>query len=338
METTPCKIQSLATSQLPAGKKLLDRVREQMRLRHYSIRTEYSYIDWIIRFIKFNNTRHPDTMGSAEVSSYLTHLAVNLNVAASTQKQALYALLFMYRDVLGMDIGPIEGNVRVRRLPRAPTVLTVDEEKAIVGAMSGSHKLVARLLYGSGLRLQEALRLRIKDVDLERLTVTVRGGKGDKDRVTVLSKSCVPAIREHLVYVRSLHQKDLADGHGHTYLPDTVMRAMPTAASQWIWQYVFPSVSLSVDPRSGITRRHHVHPESINVSIRKAARICSINKRVSAHTFRHSFATHLLENGVPIQTVQDLLGHSSIETTKIYLHTMRKPGMGLLSPEDMQSA
>ena len=332
---TPYKNPNSAAPRPPRGTRLLDSVRHIIRLRHYSVRTEERYVEWILRFVRYHGMKHPQEMGSSEVAAFLSHLALDLDVAAATQKQAFNALGFLYREVLKKDIGPIEGNVRVRRAPRVPTVLTTHEVQRIIDALSGTNKLVVRLLYGSGLRLMEALRLRVKDLDFERLTLTVRGGKGDKDRLTVLSKAVVPALQDHLRHVRAVHNKDLADGYGAVYLPPALQRAMPRAASQWIWQYVFPSVSLSIDPREKVTRRHHVHPQSVNTAIRKAARIAAIDKRVSAHTFRHSFATHLLESGTPIQTVQDLLGHSSIETTKIYLHVMRKPGMGLLSPEDM---
>jgi integron integrase len=317
------------------GQKLISRVREQIRLRHFSIRTEQAYVEWIYRYIKFHKTRHPADMGNQEVAAFLTYLAVDRSVAAATQEQAFNALLFLYRDVLHKDIGIIDGNVRSRRGPRAPTVLTRTEVDNIINCMLGDHKLVARLLYGSGLRLIEALRLRVKDIDFDRGTVTVRGGKGDKDRITCLSNSIIPALKEHLAYVRVLHRKDLAEGFGSTYLPDSLQRTMAVAASEWIWQYVFPSGALSIDPRSNIKRRHHIHLESINRSIRKAASMARVYKRVSAHVFRHSFATHLLETGTPIQSVQELLGHSSIETTKIYLHVMRKPGSGLVSPEDI---
>ncbi|MBD3397093.1 MAG: integron integrase, partial [Chitinivibrionales bacterium] len=209
--------------------------------------------------------------------------------------------------------------------------------QALLNALKGNTKLVVRMLYGSGLRLTEALRLRVKDIDFERRTVTVRAGKGDKDRTTILAKAITPALKEHLEFVRALHKKDLDEGCGKTYLPPALERAMPRAASEWIWQYVFPSQSLSIDPRSNITRRHHMHPDTVNTAIKKANSICRIPKRISSHTFRHSFATHLIESGTPIQTVQDLLGHANIETTRIYLHTIRKPGLGLVSPEDILS-
>ncbi len=336
MQSTVMENTANPTEKTPQeGRKLLDLVREQIRIRHYSIRTEQAYVDWILRFIKFHGTRHPQLMGNTEVRAFLTYLAVKQNVAAATQQQAFNALLFLYREVLHNDFGPIDGNVRARLKTREPTVLTSQEAFRIINAMHGPIKLVVRLLYGSGLRVIEALRLRVKDIDFERKTVTVRCGKGNKDRTTVLSNAITPPLKEHLSYVRALHDKDIRQGYGSAWMPPSLQRAMPNASREWIWQYVFPSSSLSIDPRSGITRRHHIHIESINKAIKNAARICAIDKRVSAHAFRHSFATHLLESGVSIHTVQQLLGHASIETTKIYLHVMRKPGAGLVSPEDL---
>jgi integron integrase len=315
--------------------KLLDKLREQIRLRHYSIRTEQAYCDWVRRYVFFHEKRHPSEMGATEVRQFLSNLAVARDVSASTQNQALQALLFLYKYVVNKDLGHIPGIVRASTRDRIPVVLTKAEKDSIMEALPYPYKLMCRIMYGSGLRLTECLSLRVKDIDFERLTITVRGGKGDKDRMTVLSKSIVDPLKEHLARVKLVHQKDLADGYGSAYLPPALERAMPNQAREWIWQYVFPSASISIDPRSGAKRRHHLHLDAVNKHIRNAARLANIDKRVSAHAFRHSFATHLIESGTSIHTVQDLLGHSSIETTKIYLHVMRKPGSGLQSPEDI---
>jgi integron integrase len=314
---------------------LVDVVRDEIRLRHYSIRTEQAYIKWIIRYINFHEIKHPREMGAKHVRAFLSHLASNRNVTKATQNQALNALVFLYKHVLNMDLGDITGAKRANKPPRMPVVLTHDEISGILDCIPYPHKLIVRLLYGSGLRLIECLRMRVKDIDFNRLTVTVRGGKGDKDRITVLSKQICAPLKEHLKRVKKIHEQDLENGFGSAWLPPAQQRAMPNAAKEWIWQYVFPSSSLSIDPRSKLTQRHHIHTDSINKHIRAAAKMANIQKRVSSHSFRHSFATHMLESGVPIQTVQSLLGHSSIETTKIYLHVMRKPGAGLSSPEDL---
>ena len=319
-------------------KKLLDLLKEQIRLRHYSIRTEQAYCEWVIRFVRFHNLQHPTLMDNRDVARFLDHLVIDCDVSAATQKQAFNAIMFLYREVLQKDIGRINSSIRSKRTPRAPTVLTPAEVAAIINALRAEHKLIVRLLYGSGLRIIECLRLRVKDIDFERLSVTVRSGKGDKDRITVLSRAIIEPLKEHLKHVKALHEKDLRDGYGSVYLPPALQRTMTHAAKEWIWQYVFPSRQLSIDPRTGITRRHHMYLDGINRAIKHAATIAGVQKRVSAHAFRHSFATHLLESGTSIHTVQYLLGHASLETTKIYLHVMQRPGDGLKSPEELMLA
>jgi integron integrase len=278
----------------PRPKKLLDQVRDALRLKHYSIRTEGSYVNWIRRYILFHGKRHPNEMGSAEVEAFLTHLAVKGNVAASTQNQALSALLFLYRDMLHKDLGPIDA-LRAKKPKRLPTVLTKEEVRRVLGHLSGTHQLMAKLLYGSGLRLMECLRLRVKDIDFAQRAIVVRDGKGDQDRVTMLPDSLIAPLQEHLQYVKRLHEEDLTKGHGAVYLPYALERKYPNANREWIWQYAFPSGRLSVDPRSGVVRRHHLDESGLQRAIRQAARATGISKPVSPHTFRHSFATHLLE-------------------------------------------
>lgn len=317
-----------------ADKKLLERVREEIRLHHYSIRTEEAYLGWIKRFVIFHGMRHPESMGADEVRRFLTHLAVNRDVAFATQSQAFNAIVFLYKEVLHKNFGNIGSVLKGRARTRMPTVLTRKEVQAIFEALDGVALLVVRLLYGSGLRLLEAVRLRVQDIDFERLTLTVRCGKGDKDRVTVLSKGIVQPLKEHLRHVRLRYDRAFENNLCSVYIPPALDRKYPNAHKEWNWHYVFPSKTLSLDPRSGIRRYHHIHLDSVNKHIRAAAKLAGIDKRVSAHTFRHSFATHLLESGASIHSVQELLGHSSIETTRIYLHVMRGPGTGMASPED----
>jgi integron integrase len=317
-----------------AEKKLLDQVRDEIRLHHFSIRTEEAYVGWVKRFVIFHGMRHPLTMGADEVRRFLTHLAVNRDVAFATQSQAFNALVFLYKQVLHKDFGSIGSVLKGRARTRMPTVLTRKEVQMIFEALDGVPLLVVRLLYGSGLRLLEAVRLRVQDIDFERLTLTVRCGKGDKDRVTVLSKGIVQPLKDHLVHVRLRYQRALENNLAGVYIPPALERKYPNAHKEWNWHYLFASKTLSTDPRSGMRRYHHIHLDSVNKHIRAAAKLAGIEKRVSAHTFRHSFATHLLEAGTSIHSVQELLGHSSIETTRIYLHVMRGPGSGLASPED----
>jgi integron integrase len=323
--------QSAGSSSTP---KLLDRVRQVMRLKHYSYRTEQAYVDWIRRFILFHHKRHPQEMGAQEIEAFLTHLAVHENVAASTQNQALQAILFLYREVLGREITePIQA-MRARKPKRLPTVLTREEVLLLFNQMSGIHKLIAQLLYGSGLRLMEALRLRVKDLDFEYRTITVRDGKGEKDRITILPDLLQDPLRHHLEQVRRLHQQDLAQGYGAVYLPEALARKYPNAEREWGWQWVFPSPRLSLDPRAGIIRRHHLDPSSVQRAIREAARAAGITKPVTPHTLRHSFATHLLETGYDIRTVQELLGHKDVRTTMIYTHVLQRGGRAVRSPLD----
>ncbi|MCJ7532845.1 MAG: integron integrase [Anaerolineales bacterium] len=315
-------------------RKLLDQVRDIMRLKHYSLSTEESYVTWIKRYIFYHNKRHPKEMGGAEIAAYLTHLAVDKNVAASTQNQALYALLFLYREVLHQQVDVPTETIRARKSKHLPTVLTKEEAARVIGIMSGSNQLMAKLLYGSGLRLMECLRLRVKDIDFDQRQIIVRDGKGEKDRITMLPDSLIIPLQEQLQRVKYIHEEDLSKGHGSVYLPYALERKSPKASLEWIWQYVFSSDRLSKDPRSGEIRRHHVDESSLQRAVKEAARRSGINKRVSCHTFRHSFATHLLENGYDIRTVQELLGHKDVRTTMIYTHVLNRGGRAVRSPLD----
>lgn len=318
--------------------KILEEARDVMRRRHYSIRTEKTYINWIKRYIKhFNMQSRADLDdGERKVEEFLTHLARELNVAPSTQNQALNALVFLYKHVLKQ---PMDDSINAERsAPRikVPVVLTRDETARLLDAMKGTHQLVAKLLYGCGLRISECLRLRIQDIDFEMNSVTVRSGKGDKDRVTTFPPSLRTPLETHLKKVKLVHDKDLSDGYGSVYLPHALERKYPNASTHWNWQYVFPAQSLSVDPRSGITRRHHLNSSPINKALGNAVRIADITKRVSAHTLRHSFATHLLRRGTDIRTIQSLLGHKDVQTTMIYTHVLQQGGDGVVSPlEDL---
>lgn len=315
--------------------KLLDQVREIMRLRHYSIRTEQSYCDWIRRYVGFHRMRLRAELspGEAKVEQFLSDLAVNGHVAAATQNQAFNALLFLYREVLHEPFENVQA-VRARRPIRVPTVLTPEEVKRVIEAMTGTPQLVAKILYGSGLRLLEGLRLRVHDLDFEMKQLTVRDGKGAKDRFGVLAEGVIPPLREHLACVRLTHQEDLAAGYGAVYLPGALDRKYPKAAREWGWQYVFPARNLSTDPRSGVTRRHHLDEATINKAIKAAVARVGIAKRASSHTFRHSFATHALQRGADIRTIQELLGHNDVSTTMIYTHVLRQGGSGMKSPLD----
>ncbi|WP_301100698.1 integron integrase [Propionivibrio sp.] len=321
-------------SALASSPKLLDQVRGKIRLKHYSLRTEQAYSDWIRRYIRFHGTRHPREMGAAEVEAFLTHLAVAGKVAASTQNQAKSALLFLYKEVLESEL-PWLDNVEQAKAPkRLPVVLTRIEVQALLTRLEGTHWLLGRLLYGAGLRLMECLRLRVKDVDFARKEILIRDGKGFKDRVTMLPVALVEPLRAHLERVRELHRQDLAEGFGAVYLPYALARKYPNAAREWIWQYMFPSAKRSVDPRSGETRRHHVQDQALQRAIKQAVRDADLTKPATPHTLRHSFATHLLEGGYDIRTVQELLGHSDVSTTMIYTHVLNKGGHGVASPLD----
>ena len=314
--------------------RLLEQVREQIRLRHYSIRTESVYIGWVKRFIRFHKYRHPMQMGAAEVEAFLSDLAVRRDVSASTQNQALSAILFMYKKVLLIELPWLDGVIRARRPQRLPVVLTQDEVRQVLAQLDGTLWLVASLLYGSGLRLMEVLRLRVKDVEFARFEILIRDGKGQKDRITMLPKKLASPLQLHLQRVQTLHQQDLLEGFGRANLPNALARKYPNAASEWGWQFVFPSANRSADPRSGGIFRHHVHEKTVQRAVRNAVRRVGLSKPATPHTFRHSFATHLLEGGQDIRTVQELLGHADLKTTQIYTHVLNRGGLGVISPLD----
>ena len=314
--------------------KLLDVVRAKLRLKHYSIRTEEAYVDWIRRFIIFHKKRHPKEMGIPEIEAFLTHLAVNANVAASTQNQAFSALIFLYREVLGIELDGRIDAMRAKKPQRLPTVLTQDEVRRVIANLDGIHRLIVQILYGSGLRILECLRLRVKDLDFARYEITVRQGKGAKDRRTMLPRSLAAPLQAHLDTVRSLYEAGLRDGLCNVYLPFALAQKYPTAPREWLWQYVFPAASHSKDPRTGLIRRHHLDEGAVQKTVRHAAQQTNIAKHVTCHTFRHSFATHLLENGYDIRTVQELLGHNDVSTTMIYTHVLNRGGLAVRSPLD----
>jgi integron integrase len=314
--------------------KLLDEVREAIRTRHYSLRTEEAYVSWIKRFILFHGKRHPLEMGKDEITRFLSALAVHGQVSASTQNQALCALLFLYREVLSEDFGWLDDVVRAKRPQRLPVVLTRREVKALLGALEGVHWLMASLLYGAGLRLLECLRLRVKDVDFSSHQIIVRAGKGNKDRRTMLPAAVKEPLAAHLEHVRQRHQHDLAQGLGRVYVPDALHRKYPNANSEWGWQWVFPASQISLDPRSGEQRRHHVHESVLQRAVKAAASTTGLARGANCHTLRHSFATHLLEDGYDIRTIQELLGHRDVKTTMIYTHVLNRGGKGVYSPMD----
>ncbi len=315
-------------------KKLLDQLRDAIRLRHYSIRTEESYTNWVKRYIFFHNKHHPVLMGAREVEIFLTHLAVDLNVSASTQNQALNALVFLHKEVLNKDLCILKNIPRAKTPLRLPEVLTVAEVQRLLNGLKGTHRLLGELLYGSGMRLMEVLRLRVKDINFDKSLILVRDGKGMKDRVTMLPQKLVPALRDHLARVQLLHSQDLSEGAGRVHLPTALERKYPSANKDWLWQYVFPSQQLSIDPRSKMRGRHHLHDTVIQDAVKRASQLAQVNKRVSVHTLRHSFATHLLESGYDIRTVQELLGHANVSTTMIYTHVLNRPGISVKSPLD----
>jgi integron integrase len=314
--------------------RLFDEVRRHMRVKHYSLRTEKIYIGWIRRFILANAKRHPREMGAAEVEAFLSFLAVEGKVSASTQNQALSALLFLYRVVLGIELPWMEGVVRAKRPKHVPTVLSQDEARCLLAHMEGRPQLLASLLYGTGMRLMECLRLRVKDVDFARNEITIRGGKGAKDRHTVLPKSLVEPLQREIERARVLHAADVAAGFGAAALPYALARKYPSAARDFGWQYVFPSVRRSIDPIDGVERRHHFDDAILARGLKAARHRAGIVKQLSAHTLRHSFATHLLEMGYDIRTVQELLGHRDVATTQIYTHVLNRNASGVLSPLD----
>jgi len=319
----------------PANKpKLLDQVRTTIRLRGMSYQTEKAYTDWIKRFIIFHKKRHPKEMGAPEIRDFLAHLVNDRNVAPSTQNQALHALLFLYREVLQIEL-PVIGDLQpAKKGTREPVVFTRDEVQAILSQMEGTKKMMASLLYGTGMRLIELLRLRVKDIDFQMNQITVRQGKGGKDRVTMLPLSLKEPLRGHLVKVKQAHEVDLREGFGNVELPYALEKKYPQAATEWKWQYVFVAPKRSIDPRTKIERRHHLDPSVLQKAVKEAMRKAEITKHGNCHTFRHSFATHLLEAGHDIRTVQELLGHADVSTTMVYTHVLNAGGLGVRSPLD----
>lgn len=315
--------------------KLLDQVKEVIRKKHYSYKTEDAYVNWVKRYILFHNKKHPVDMGEKEISAFISDLAVNGKVAASTQNQALNAIVFLYKQVLNIDLGDFGPMERAKRPKKIPVVLNKEEVGRILGHMTGTNRLMAQILYGTGLRLIECLRLRVKDIEFVMNQIIVIDGKGAKDRVTILPETIKPLLRDHLNTVKAIHENDLKDGFGEVYLPYALDKKYKNAAKEWKWQYVFPASKISEDPRSGIKRRHHLDESVLRKAVKSAAQKAGINKLIGPHTFRHSFATHMLENGYDIRTVQELLGHEDVSTTMIYTHVMNKGGLGAKSPLDV---
>ncbi len=330
----PGLIKSLTTQPSKEKPKLLHQVRAVLRTRHLSMRTEQAYVQWIRRFILFHHKRHPQEMGEQEIREFISDLAVNAKISASTQTVALSALLFLYRDVLKKELPYVHNIERAKQRKKLPVVFTRDELKAVLERMSGTNQLIASLLYGSGMRLMECLRLRVKDVDLGYNQIVIRDGKGEKDRITLLPVTLKQSLERHLQRVKLLHEDDKEAGFGDVYLPYALERKYPQAARQWGWQYVFPAASRSTDPRTGKVRRHRLSDNSVQVAVKKAVTMAGISKHGSCHTFRHSFATHLLEDGYDIRTVQELLGHKDVRTTMIYTHVLNRGGRGVRSPLD----
>lgn len=312
--------------------RLLDRVRKAIRTRHYSIRTEEAYVRWIREYILFFGKRHPEELGAKEISTFVSHLAVGRRVAATTQTQALSSLLFLYREVLNVPVEWVDDIERAKRPRRLPVVFTREETRAVLGRPRGEAWLTASLLYGSGLRLMECIRLRVKDVDFARLQITVREGKGNKDRITMLPPSVAEPLRRQLERAKALHESDLREGLGHVYLPHALARKYPNAEREWCWQYVFPASKRSNDPRTGREQRHHMAETALQKAVKGAIRAAGVNKAGNCHTLRHSFATHLLETGYDIRTIQELLGHADVQTTMIYAHVLSRGGKGVRSP------
>lgn len=333
------QIPIVATSRPSQGQpRLLDQVRSAIRRRSYSYRTEQSYVHWIKRFIHFHDVRHPRDMGEPEVTAFLNSLVADRGAAAATQNQALSSILFLCKEVLGKPLDWLDGLVRSKRPARVPNVLTASEVQRLLSGLDGMKWLMASLLYGAGLRLRECLKLRVKDIDFEYRQIVVRDGKGGRDRVTMLPAAVIEPMKAHLVRVKALHERDLAAGYGEVELPDALARKYPRAAHDYAWKFVFPAYRYSADPRTGVIRRHHVYEDVLIRAVKQAVRTAGITKHVSCHTLRHSFATHLLENGYDIRTVQELLGHQSVETTMIYTHVMNKGGRGVKSPLDSGGA
>lgn len=314
--------------------KLVDQLRESLRSRHYSPRTEQTYCHWVRRYIHFHNIRHPAEMAEPEINAFLTHLATKEKVSASTQNQALSALLFLYRHVLGREVGDLGEVIRARKPKRLPVVMTRDEVKAVLTNLTGDKWLMASLMYGAGLRLMECLRLRVQDIDFSRNEILVRDGKGAKDRITMLPESLKAPLQQHLKTVKAIHERDLADGWGRVHLPDALDRKYPNAPKEWRWQWIFPQENRWKNPKTGEEGRHHVHESIIQKAVNGAVKRVGLAKRATCHTFRHSFATQLLESGYDIRTVQELLGHKDVKTTMIYTHVLNRGGKGVKSPVD----
>ena len=334
MEARRVRALAVRETSPPAKPRLLDRVREALRTRHYSRRTEEAYVAWIRRYIFFHGKRHPAELGGPEVTRYLTSLAVEGRVAASTQNQALSAPLFLYRDVLGVEFPSLDDIVRAKRPERLPIVLTRDEVRTLIEGLSGAPRLMACLLYGAGLRVLECGRLRVQDVDFAVNQITVRGGKGDKDRRTMLPVTVKPDLLRHLAASREQHERDVAAGAGWVELPNALARKYPHAGRQWLWQWIFPATRIHVDRATGQRRRHHLHETVLPREVKQAVARAGIAKRASPHTPRHSFATHLLEDNHDIRTVQELLGHRDITTTQIYTHVLNRGPAAVQSPAD----
>lgn len=331
-QLVPADAQGVAAE--PAAPRLMVRLREALRVRHYSLRTEQAYADWAKRYIRFHGLRHPMEMGSAEVMAFLTYLAAERGVSSSTQSQAKAALLFMYRQVLGIDLPWTGELISAKSTRRLPVVLTPREVEQLLHELNGTMWLAVALLYGTGMRLLEGLRLRVKDIEFVRRELLVRDGKGAKDRVTVLPENLIKPLQDQLAHAKALHDRDLASGGGAVWLPDALSVKYPSAARAWGWQFVFPSPVISTDPRTGIERRHHLYEQSVQRAVAGAARRAGFAKPCSPHVLRHSFATHLLQAGYDIRTVQELLGHADVSTTMIYTHVLNRGGRGVRSPLD----
>lgn len=314
--------------------RLLQLVKDQIRVRHYSIRTETSYINWIKQYIHFHNLKHPNEMGAEEIKHFLTYLAVKRNVSASTQNQALCAIVFLYRKVLNIELADFKDIVRAKRPTHVPTVFTRSQAQLVISHLDGTLQLMALLLYGSGLRLLECARLRVKDINFDYKQIVVRNGKGNKDRITILPDFIINQLKAHLLDIKRLHEVYVSKNLGTVHLPHALAKKYPNASSEWKWQYVFPANKLSTDPRSGIRQRHHISEQRLQRAVKNAISRSGIYLQASCHTFRHSFATHLLESGYDIRTVQELLGHKDIRTTQIYTHVLNKPGLCVNSPLD----
>jgi integron integrase len=318
----------------PEPKKLLDRVRDRIRLKQYSLKTEQAYLNWIKRYILYHKKKHPNDMGAAELEKYLTYLATERKVAASTQNQALSAILFLYKEVLKIPLETDFQFVGAKKPKRLPVVLSKKEVQQVLDRLTGTTKIIGQLLYGSGLRISEVVRLRVQNTDFEQRQILVRDGKGAQDRITMLPESVIEPMKAHLLSVQDLHQKDLQKGYGCVYLPNALARKYPNAECEWIWQYIFPSKIIVENRNDGIIRRHHISPSTVQKAIHDASKAAKMEKHITPHTFRHSFATHLLEAGYDIRTVQELLGHKNVQTTMIYTHVLNRGAKAVRSPLD----